>query len=984
MPGKVKVKIIAGRNLPVMDRSGDTTDAFVEVKFGSTTFKTEVFRKSLNPFWNSEWFKFEADDEELQDEPLQIRIMDHDTYSAHDAIGKVFVDLNPLLVPQSSISGVMEQSSNATGNATMLSGWFPVFDTMHGVRGEISIRVKVELFSDVSRYRQSSCGVRFFNSLSIPSGYKVYTICGFVEELVVNDDPEYQWIDKIRTQRSSNEARQTLFIKLSGEVRRRIGLKALELGGNAVIGYKQTFDLEGESGVVVRGIGTVMNLNRKQHFTDSLLTSAHSDMLTNTLTDDMLRSCVLTPINVKPELSKTLKFPHLHPLKLTLEKSATFSKMQQKPIGTTFRSGVLNLMKKLKSGMAHKNGVGVEREITIPLKGVSKFSDRSLTIVEEHLSLFDSHSEFIPLNSGDEETSDDPLFFITSSESEGSSMKSPSENDPNLPLIQVEPGSAPATDELEFFHPSRIRKRACTMPSLCRCDSACGDPACSLSLTVPNMLTNRQSSEKYGSPTNLKLVKLPVVKKKSSESDLSMIPKGISGSYEAHVSHISRQISGSQYMYGLQHEMPEYPFLTLSIYPRSFVVHIGGIVSARSVKLLDRITNPDEPETRDAWWAELRMEIRSHARTLGCTFVLGYTEQTSICDEVCILSASGTAAVVDFQQLEPQEVRTRNSSGSCFGMTSSFEKDKSFKDQRVKDSSTLPEAQEYLPCSPCHVPYARTTIPCPVKLARCNVCRKYKVPDVLLATIEVPKGVSVEGKGSLIQARVCRSKREYRGGGDSQAKEVSDALPFLEYELHRQLLAKLRVRGMNAIFGLNVAVSIGDKQLIGVATGTALYLSSLPPSRPPTLSGTGSKEDQLKVAQLSKKLMEYLIESREFYGIEDSTVKNLQESGEDDSDHSDLSDDEIPDLFIPGDAKDTCVLEIDDPSELDIASILADGRPPRTFYSCTTEKLPGLNWSRLESNYLSFTRVWQGRGAYSSQKQLDGCFNTLLQVKYCV
>lgn len=59
---------------------------------------------------------------------------------------------------------------------------------------------------------------------------------GFVEELVVNDDPEYQWIDKIRTPRASNEARQTLFSKLSGEVQRRVGLKALELGGNAVIG----------------------------------------------------------------------------------------------------------------------------------------------------------------------------------------------------------------------------------------------------------------------------------------------------------------------------------------------------------------------------------------------------------------------------------------------------------------------------------------------------------------------------------------------------------------------------------------------------------------------------------------------------------------------------------------------------------------------------------------------------------------------------
>jgi len=57
-----------------------------------------------------------------------------------------------------------------------------------------------------------------------------------MEELGVNDDPEYQWIDKIRTPRASSEARQTLFFKLSGEVQCKIGLKALDLGGNAVIG----------------------------------------------------------------------------------------------------------------------------------------------------------------------------------------------------------------------------------------------------------------------------------------------------------------------------------------------------------------------------------------------------------------------------------------------------------------------------------------------------------------------------------------------------------------------------------------------------------------------------------------------------------------------------------------------------------------------------------------------------------------------------
>ncbi len=83
---------------------------------------------------------------------------------------------------------------------------------------------------------------------------------GFVEELVINDDPEYQWMDKIRTPRTSNEARQKLFTKLSGEVQRRIGLKVLEMGANSVLGYLQNFDLEGEHGIVVRGIGSAANI----------------------------------------------------------------------------------------------------------------------------------------------------------------------------------------------------------------------------------------------------------------------------------------------------------------------------------------------------------------------------------------------------------------------------------------------------------------------------------------------------------------------------------------------------------------------------------------------------------------------------------------------------------------------------------------------------------------------------------------------------
>lgn len=81
--------------------------------------------------------------------------------------------------------------------------------------------------------------------------------------------------------------------------------------------------------------------------------------------------------------------------------------------------------------------------------------------------------------------------------------------------------------------------------------------------------------------------------------------------------------------------------------------------------------------------------------------------------------------------------------------------------------------------------------------------RKGYVPDVLMATIEPPARLPITGRGCLIQARLCRPKRD-DSRGDHQAKEVSDGLPFLEYELHRQLINKLHVKGMNAIFGLRV------------------------------------------------------------------------------------------------------------------------------------------------------------------------------------
>ncbi|VDM33214.1 unnamed protein product [Hydatigera taeniaeformis] len=190
MPATVKVKVLAARNLPVMDRTSFLTDAFVEVRF-----------------------------------------------FAHDAIGRVYLDLTPLL---------------QTDQKPTLNGWFPLYDTMHGIRGEINLTVRVDLFPDACRQRFSSLGVQFFFSSSIPSGYRVVSLIGFVRELVMNDDPEHQWIEKIRTSRASNEARQCLFSQLSGN------------GHNfeSILLYRLHFDLEGDTGIVARAIGTAARLQR--------------------------------------------------------------------------------------------------------------------------------------------------------------------------------------------------------------------------------------------------------------------------------------------------------------------------------------------------------------------------------------------------------------------------------------------------------------------------------------------------------------------------------------------------------------------------------------------------------------------------------------------------------------------------------------------------------------------------------------------------
>lgn len=449
-----------------MDKASDLTDAYVEVRFADfEAQRTTVCRKTLNPVWNEAsqalnfnnkpsrckvdsaccfnvlfflprkcvWemqdFRFEVtDDADLQNEPLELKVLDYDAITANDSVGSVFIDLNPLL---------------PVNSPWQIAGWFPIYDTIRGIRGEVNVQVKLQFFGDVNPFKDSSAGIMFFSTTSLPAGYQIVAMHGFVDAIVNEDDPEYHWSDSFRTQRSSNEARQRLLFRLSGQLRRLLGKETLDMGGNAVLGYQQCFDLESEEhAITARAVGTAVKIA----------------MVANSIPVDRFQ--------------------------------------------------------------------------------------QSLTINE-------LHTEDI-LTSTLDEQGYSPVNTVSAAE--------------NTP------------------QPSTQRRRGSSFSSY-------------------------------------------------SSSSTNSAPSIASGA--------KNSINNYKYL--------EQQIFTLHEFPPGTVFNLGGIVSARSVKLIEN----DDVETRDAWWDELRDEVKSHARVLGCSHIIGYQEQATINDELIVLSAVGTAANLDMTAFTP-------------------------------------------------------------------------------------------------------------------------------------------------------------------------------------------------------------------------------------------------------------------------------------------------------------------------------------------
>jgi len=721
MPSTVKVRINGARNLPIMDgpsranalvsgvlNLSPSTDAYVSVTLGGHsglvadyelevgpekcfTARTRICRRTLHPVWDEE-FRFEvADDTVLQDEPLIFKVCDSEAMREDESIGLVYIDLNPLLTQTAREEDMDEggtmgrpfgnMPSNITGGrggGGVIDGWFPLYDTLGGVRGELGLSIKLTFIGDVNPFRDSSAGVQLFpfSTLDPASGYTISHVFGFVEELVVAEDPEYEWKTNFRQARSQHETRQTLLYLLDASVRRRMSKKVLEMGGNAVLGYYQNFDVEGDSGIVARTYGT----------------------------------CVL------------------------IDRHNPNRKVPSKTLAPTTDS---------------EGGDSIRRDLN--------YSSGEIKIQDE----------------------------------------------PNIP-------------------------------------SQSG-------------VSHRRVGSMYIS------------------------------SADAAVRHREGR------------EQDEVQLLTVHEFDSSVRVRIGGLVVARSVKYLGNLASKlSDQETRDSWWSELRDEIRSHAKILCCSHVVGYLEASTIHDDVCVLSITGTAASVrglpDITQSSSiwntrifQKGSSNTKSSSAMQETSekppvrnafraerstrrkkrAFGKSKneeSFSMQQSPiinnnqladyssqtksgNSQKILRARQAKPCSYCHVPYHHRVAPfANLRLVPCLICGKKWVPEVILSTMEPPAKLPIRGCGVFIQARVCRSRP--KATGESDALAVSEALPFLEYELSRQLMLKLKVLGRNAAFGLKSEVDVGRQLIVSTATATALFCTAMPPPRNLVISRTIALKDE--------------------------------------------------------------------------------------------------------------------------------------------
>ncbi|KAJ1641886.1 hypothetical protein LPJ64_006208 [Coemansia asiatica] len=859
-----------------MDRQSSKADAYVEIRFANQyPMRTSIARKTLDPVWN-ESFRLEInDDAYLQNDPLEFRLLDYDSITANDLIGSVYIDLNSLLTDefevdgqhthnsssnsssskssrssifdndttsehesetddlpagpvndnnsndnnsqspgQSSLNGHKDLISNASDQAEShqsenlcsdsgsdsssdassvtsshessfigettgvpntytrtLGGWFPIYDTMWGIRGELKCQVILQYFGDVNPFNNSSAGIQVFSTPSphLPPSIPLQA-SGFISSIVTHIDPEYHWTDSFRTPRASNEARVRVLHKITGLLRRRMGRKALELGANAIVGYRQWFDFEEEEkSITGRAVGTAVRIGSQADARRRRLSSA-CDYSTGPVTD-------------------TLALPLS---------------------GTRDAAGLQSAA------------------ITHTTAGTADGNDAAAASARNRRPSTVSH---------------------TSRKSPSIDARNDRDSDATSAITQST-GSSLSTSSLQSADNLRNQKYA---------------DACEI-LTFKSFTPG--VIHRLGglvSATSVKLI----------ENDQSRTRELWFDDLRAEIKHHALAVGCSHIIGYTEQVAVREDILILMVYGTAAVLDLEGDMHEQERKLEKR--NPDDLHFHHRHISSPRTHHRDDSRNVNRKQL---ALESPVARPIEPLANADTDADAENEE-EDDDAKDNANAETIADADADADADNgrsNTQDKRSNDSHKNLHGQKPLGCRMCHASHDRQKLPYPMRFFRCGYCQKKAVPEILLTTVDVPLELDViDGESCMIEAHICRPvskagtanvtaaatqtsaaasdgkdtgtdtgehKRwfglskgsnagpEVKLSGEAYAVHISDALPFIHYDLHRQLLYKLSVHGMNAIFGLKYQFSIGEDMIIAVAAGTAVYVTGLPTPGP--------------------------------------------------------------------------------------------------------------------------------------------------------
>ena len=726
-----------------------------------------------------------------------------------------------------------------------LFGWYPIYDTLRGICGELQVKVYIQHIMDFNPVEDSSVGVSVLAGSLPPENFYIAELHGLVDELVVEDDPEYDWQDNFRSSRTSNDARQLLLLVMDGRLRRQIGRKVTDCGGNALLGYQTQFDME-DNFIIARGIGTAVLLNR--------ISERETE-------------------REREREREVLSAPPLHVASVHASESS-------------------------------EGAGGVAAEITGDAGGKTARAG----------------------------SSDAGAAGAGIGVHEASAMRSQESKAPTLPSASPSSKKVDADQGREAHEQDSVNGNGSSSAGGGVGVGGAGAGVSGVGVIVAggggSMEELREDSdEEYDTNSN-----------REREEEIEPVPQAqlrtLHRSKHAHFRAILR--------------LQDVQVVSMQEFPPGMVMCIGGMVAARSVKVVGQEGKQERAvEVRDSWWNELREEIKTHARSLDCCHVIGYTETTSITEEgVCVLSATGTAAILDTTWTQRKgAVQFNVGSHSPRGEAS----DALFR--RTQGGY----GRKMSTCGLCHIPYSHRSPPFSMRLVLCNICGRKYVPDVLLATVELPHEAAVQGKGELLEVHVCRVMPAERRGVEANAARVSELMPFIEFDLHKNIMCKLKIRAHNAVFGLRSQMSVSDGLITCMTTGTSVLLGALPIPQPivisradpdPMSGGVSTRDRDPRREQLVQRLMQLSEENRkisqdlrqvaEDLGLARRTVGDSSSSSSDDS-SSTSSDDSDDSRDRP-----SYVLEIsDEQAESDLMALFSAVQETSGFAhgACTTGRM---------------------------------------------